>query len=82
MKRPQTEKVAESGPEEIRKEYDFTKGVPNRYADRFRDGAIAVVLDPDVAARFPNAEAVNGALRAVTPPSKSRRKRRTGRRSG
>ena len=51
MKKPRTKKVAEPGPDDIRPEYDFTKGERNRFAERFREGAVAVVLDPDVADR-------------------------------
>ena len=41
------------------------RGVGNKYADRFPPNALAVVLDPDVAAAFPSADAVNGALRGL-----------------
>jgi hypothetical protein len=58
--------------DEIRPEYDFSKGRLNPYAARFRSGAVAVVLDPDVADRFPTARAVNDALRAI--PKRSTRK--------
>jgi hypothetical protein len=82
MKKPRTKKVSEPGPDEIRPEYDFSKGVRNRYAEHFRDSTIAVVLDPDVADRFPNARAVNDALRSLDgPPRKSARKRGAGRRT-
>jgi hypothetical protein len=49
----------------MKDEYDFSKGVRGRYASRFKEGSIAVVLDPDVAEDFPNADAVNNALRAL-----------------
>jgi len=45
-------------------EYDFSKGVRGKYAKRYSEAANAVVLDPDVAALFPTAKAVNDALRA------------------
>ena len=51
--------------EDLRPEYDFRPGVRGKYADRFREGANVVVLDPDVAERFPTAAAVNRALRAL-----------------
>jgi len=47
----------------MRPEYDFRGGVRGKYASRYRAGTNVVVLDPDVAAAFPNAGAVNRALR-------------------
>ncbi len=49
----------------MRKEYDFRGGVRGKYAARFRQGTIAVVLDPDVATVFADSESVNRALRAL-----------------
>ena len=49
----------------MRPEYDFRGGVRGKYASRYRAGTNVVVLDPDVAAAFPNAGAVNRALRAL-----------------
>ncbi len=46
-------------------EYDFSKGARGKYAKRYHQGSNVVVLDADVAARFPNAEAVNQALRSL-----------------
>ena len=46
-------------------EYDFSKGVRGKYAKRYAEGTNVVVLAPDVAAMFPDAEAVNDALRAL-----------------
>lgn len=75
MKKRPTRKVAEADADDILPEYDFSKGRRNRYADRFQAGAIAVVLDPDVAERFPSAREVNDALRGLTKtPSKASRK--------
>ena len=45
-------------------EYDFSRGVRGKYAERFAD-TIMVVLDPDVAAIFPDRKSVNTALRAL-----------------
>ena len=50
---------------EMLDEYDFSKGERGKYAKRYAEGTNVVVLDPDVAAVFPNAEAVNEALRAL-----------------
>jgi hypothetical protein len=58
----------------MRREYDFSRGIRGKYAKRFSQGTNLVLLDPDVATKFPNAAAVNKALREVL---KSRSKRRT-----
>jgi len=53
--------------DELQAEYrfDYTKSKPNRFATRIPPGAVAVLLDPDVARVFKSAETVNGVLRAV-----------------
>jgi hypothetical protein len=74
---------AAGDPDEIAPEYDFRGARPNPYAARYAAGAIAVVLDPDVAAAFPSAARVNEVLRAVAgiiqerPPAKPRRSHRS-----
>ena len=50
---------------EMRAEYDFSRGVRGKYARRYAQGTNVVVLQPDVARVFPNAEAVNESLRAL-----------------
>jgi hypothetical protein len=52
-----------NGDDEMRAEYDFSKGVRGKYAKSYADGSNVVVLDPDVAERFKTSEAVNRALR-------------------
>jgi len=47
----------------MRAEYDFSDGVRGKYAERFKDGSNVVVLDPDLAEKFPTTESVNKALR-------------------
>ena len=61
-------------PAAMREEYDFSGGVRGKYAARFAKGANVVVLDPDVAEVFPDAEAVNRALRllAASVPKKAK----------
>lgn len=52
----------------LRDEYsraDLGKGVRGKYFKRVVESSNVVVIDPDLVARFPNAEAVNAALRAV-----------------
>lgn len=53
--------------DELRPEYDFdfSKAVRGKYYKQYIESSNVVVLDPDVAAVFQNAEAVNQALRAM-----------------
>jgi hypothetical protein len=54
--------------DELRPEYDASlirSGVRGKYAKRYQKGTNLVWLAPDVAAAFPNAEAVNEALRLL-----------------
>ena len=55
----------ESEKKEMAEEYNFSKGVRGKYAKKYHQGSNIVVLDPDVAERFPNSEAVNQALRSL-----------------
>ena len=55
----------------MRDNYDFSKGVRGKYAEKYKKGTNIVLLDPDVAKEFPNAEAVNDALRNVIREKKS-----------
>lgn len=50
---------------EMRSYYDFSGGVRGKYAKRYAEGTNVVVLDPDVADVFKDAESVNETLRAV-----------------
>lgn len=58
-------KPDEKHDEEMLPEYDFSGGVRGKYAGHYASGSNVVVLAPDVAEAFPNAEAVNNALRAL-----------------
>ena len=65
--------------DEILPEYDFSQGIRNKYAERYRAGTNLVLLEPDVAERFPDSESVNRALRSLlddTQAGGSRRRRR------
>ena len=56
-------------------EYDLAKlgkGERGKYYKRFQEGTNVVIIDPDLTAAFPNAKAVNDALRGVL----ARRKRK------
>ena len=59
---------AETEEDELRPEYDLSqlKGrVRGKYAERYREGTNLVLLEPDVAAAFPDAKTVNEALRLL-----------------
>ncbi len=51
--------------DEMLPEYDFSQGVRGKYYARYRESSNVVVLDPDVSDAFPNASAVNQALRLL-----------------
>lgn len=54
--------------EELLPEYDpelLRSGVRGKYAQRYREGTNIIVLEPDLAAAFPDSAAVNAALRAL-----------------
>ena len=54
--------------DDLRPEYDFSQmsgGVRGKYVERYREGTNVVLLDADVAAAFPDAKAVNDALRSL-----------------
>ena len=52
----------------IREEYDFSQGERGKYARRYAQGTNVVVLDPDVAKKFPNSKSVNASLRETNSP--------------
>jgi hypothetical protein len=59
---------SEAEEDELRPEYDLSqlKGrVRGKYVERYRAGTNLVLLEPDVAAAFPDAKAVNEALRLL-----------------
>jgi hypothetical protein len=76
--RPTARQAARQSADDLRPEYDFRGGARGKYASRYQSGSNIVVLDPDVAAAFKDAEAVNHALRTllelVPPPAKRRRR--------
>lgn len=49
----------------MRKEYDFRGAVVGKYAKRYAEGTNLVLLDPDLAAAFPDSKSVNEALRSL-----------------
>ena len=54
----------------MKKEYDFSKGVRGKYAERFEKGTNLVLLEPEVAKYFPMAKAVNRALKSLISEGK------------
>ena len=61
-------KKIDTASDELRSEYrreDFGPMVRGKYAARMREFSNVVVLDPDVAQAFPNAQAVKQALRGL-----------------
>lgn len=46
-------------------DYDFSKGIRGKYAQKYREGVNIVKLDDDVASVFPDSKSVNDALRAL-----------------
>lgn len=56
-------------------EYDFSKGVRGKYAKRYAEGTNVVVLAPDVADAFPDADSVNEALRTLLKIARSHKRK-------
>ena len=54
----------------MRPEYDMSGGVRGKYAGCFKRDVVMVPIAPDVAAAFPDADAVNEALRVLLKAAK------------
>jgi len=67
MRKTSARRKSPAAVEDMRREYrfDYKKAKPNRFASQMGAGAVAVVLDPDVAAVFKSSESVNALLRSV-----------------
>jgi hypothetical protein len=67
MKKEKTKQPfqARSDEDTMRPEYDFSEAVRGVTAERYAQGSNVVILEPDVVQMFPNATAVNEALRAL-----------------
>ncbi len=61
----------------MRDHYDFSKGIRGKYAKRYKEGTNVVLLDADVAKEFPDAAAVNEALRKVLRDKKKTQRKAT-----
>lgn len=62
--------------DELRPEYDLSKlkrRVRGKYVERYREGTNLVLLKPDVAEAFPDADSVNEALRFLIRVTKENR---------
>jgi hypothetical protein len=74
-------KAKKLAPYELRTEYkssDFKGLVRGKYVERLKTSSNVVVLDPEVADLFPNAEAVNSALKSLAEIARRARSRRGG----
>ena len=59
--------------DDLEQEYDFEalgKGVRGKYFEKYQKGTNVVVIDPELSKAFPNAKAVNDALRKVLEKEK------------
>jgi hypothetical protein len=67
MKNTSRPKSKTKPPEDLQPEYklDYSAAKPNRFAGATQPGAVAVLLDPDVAEVFKNGNSVNEVLRAL-----------------
>lgn len=62
-------------PDEMRAEYDFSRGVRGKYAGRATRKATVVLLEPDVAQVFKTSESVNSALRALVAIARPKKRK-------
>jgi hypothetical protein len=51
--------------DDMKQEYDFSKGIRGKYFKRYQAGSNVVILDPEIAAVFKDSESVNDALRTL-----------------
>ena len=74
VKEKHMKKKAEKANDELREDYEpalICNGVRGKYAKRYKAGVKLVMLAPDVAAAFPDAKAVNDALRLLLQVAKT-----------
>ncbi|MEE8484206.1 MAG: hypothetical protein V3S46_06370 [Nitrospinota bacterium] len=69
-------KVSEKKKTGMMDEYDFTGGVRGKYAARYAKGSNIVALEKEVMDVFPNAKAVNRALKALAKIVRSQSKQK------
>ena len=56
----------------MRPEYDFSQGVRGKHYQSYRAGTNVVLLEPDIAAVFPDSASVNRALRLLVRLAKTK----------
>ena len=64
--------------DDMRDEYEFSKGLRGKYAGRFAEGSNVVILDPDVARVFSDSASVNKVLRVLAEIAEKQAKKKTG----
>lgn len=77
MKLMRTKNVTQNDSDDLRPEYDISRlkgGVQGKYFKRATAGTTLVLLEPDVAQAFPDAETVNQALRALVKIARTQTK--------
>ena len=79
--KPKSRRSPDPDRDTMRAEYDFSTAVRGVTAARYREGTNIIVLDPAVMDVFPDAAAVNEALRALAPVLRRQRHPATKRRS-
>lgn len=73
-KRRATKVTRRNNAADMRSEYDFRGGVRGKYAGQYANGTNLILLDPALAAEFPDSRSVSRALKAYL---KTKPKRRT-----
>jgi len=59
----------------LRKEHDFSKGVRDKYAQKYKAGTNIVLLEPDIAKVFKTSREVNQALRSLAEIIKAQKQK-------
>ena len=63
---------------EMLDEYNFSKGVRGKYANKYANGSNVVVIDADIVKYFPDHDSVNEALRSLANIMKKHEKKIAG----
>jgi hypothetical protein len=58
--------------EKMRPEYDFSNGIRGKHHKAYQAGTNIVLLEPDIAAAFPDSASVNQALRQMVRLSQTK----------
>jgi hypothetical protein len=61
--------------DDMKPEYDFSKGVRGKYANRYAEGTSVILFDPDLVKSSPTSESVKKAPRTKTVNNPKRRRR-------